>query len=374
MKNIFFLIRSLHIGGAERQLVNLIKSLDYESFKIYVAYFYDGGALEVDLKNYSNVYIINLNKKGRWDLFGFILRLVKILNRIKPDVLYTWLNGPNILGLICGKISGVPYIIWGIRYSNIDLKIYGLFAQFTYWLQIKLSRFIDRIIVNSFAGATYHKTRGFPGEKIQVIQNGIDTSYFKPMPDERKKVRKELGIEKNEVAIGIVGRLDPVKDHQTFFQAAYRFCEKYSGCKFICIGSGNKEYKDKLFQLVNNLKLNDKLIWLENRDDMPSIYNALDILTSTSLSEGFSNVIAEAMACQVLCVATDVGDSRVILGNSGYIIPKQDPNKLLNAWEKIINLHYVDLNNLKKAARERIINYYELKRYRDLFIKVINLH
>ncbi len=105
--HLFFLIRSLNIGGAERQLVELIKGLDKNTFEITVGLFYDEGVLREELIGIEGVSLLPLFKSGRWDIIRFCTRLITVLHRLKPHILYSFLPDANLVGLISGRIVRV---------------------------------------------------------------------------------------------------------------------------------------------------------------------------------------------------------------------------------------------------------------------------
>src|SRR5215510_16212310 len=115
-----------------------------------------------------------------------------------------------------------------------------------------------------------------------VIPNGIDTHVFAPSAQERKRVRTEWGIRDDEKLIGLVGRLDPMKDHSTFLYAAELLVRSHAGSRFACIGDGSPAYKHRLLELTKRLGLVDRIIWEGWRADLPAVYNALDIATLCS--------------------------------------------------------------------------------------------
>ena len=119
MSKIAFLIRSLDYGGAERQLVTLVKALDKKGFEITVLCFYPGGPLEKDLED-SRVKIICLEKRGRWDLFSFLGRLVHSLKEIQPDVLHGYLSESNMVAIFIKPFFPSIRMIWGVQASNVD--------------------------------------------------------------------------------------------------------------------------------------------------------------------------------------------------------------------------------------------------------------
>ncbi|MHC5827541.1 MAG: glycosyltransferase, partial [Nostoc sp.] len=165
------------------------------------------------------------------------------------------------------------------------------------------------------------------------------TERFQPNPEAGLQVRTEWRISKDTILIGLVGRLDPMKDHPTFLKAVALLCKEREDIRFVCVGMGSHEYAQELYQLAEELEVAEKVIWAGGRADMPDIYNALDInCSSSSYGEGFSNVIGEAMACGVPCVVTDVGDSAWIIGDTGIVVPPNNPEALKAGITSLINI------------------------------------
>ena len=357
--HVFFLIRSLNIGGTERQLVELVKGLDKNAFEITIGLFYDEGTLRVELVVLEGVKLLPLFKSGRWDLIRFCTRLITVLHRLKPNILYSFLPDANLVGLILGRITRVKQIVWGVRASNMDVSRYDWLARTSLRLSVFLSRFPDAIIANTIAGKEFHRSIGYSTNRMMVVPNGIDTDRFKPDHSAGLRVRDEWNIDEEKITIGLVGRLDPMKDHTTFLQAVKIFDQKECSVRFVCIGDGKEPYKSEIHSLCMTLGLNGSLLWTGARSDMPAVYNALDIVTSTSsYGEGFSNVIGEAMACGVPCVVTDVGDSAIIVGETGIVVPPEDPQALADGWRSMLKRLNDKSYSIKEMARARIVSYY----------------
>lgn len=355
MKTIF-LIRSLNYGGAERQIVALAKGLQERGHSVLVAVFYSGGPLEKDLRD-SGVPVNMLGKHGRWDVFPFLWRLISLVRHEKPDILHGYLPVPDLLTVLFKPLFPRIRMVWGVRASNVDLSRYDLLSRVVFRLECFFSRFAGLIIVNSNAGRDYHLKHGFPEGKMVVVPNGIDTERFVHDPEARKKMRNEWGIADNEKLIGIVARLDPMKDHQTFLKAASLLAKGRDDVRFICVGDGPATYKSELKRLSRELGLEKKLIWAGAYRDMPAVYNAIDIVTSSSYGEGFPNVIGEAMACGVPCVATDVGDSALIVGDAGVVVPPKNPERLASGIRALLDRACADSG---EKARRRIIEHFSL--------------
>ncbi|HEX8088143.1 MAG TPA: glycosyltransferase [Blastocatellia bacterium] len=357
---ILFLIRRLGYGGAERQLVALARALRKSGHSVAVAVFYPGGPLEDDLRA-AGVPICSLDKRGRWDAVGFIWRLIKLVYRDRPDIVHGYLCVSNILAALIATIFPRVRAAWGVRASNMNLADYGWLASFLYRIESRLARFADLIIVNSHAGLDYAAANGFPKSKMLVIPNGIDTDRFRPDPQARRHVRAEWNIKDCEALVGIVARLDPMKDHATFLRAAALLSAERNNIAFICVGNGSSRYKERLVQLGERLGLTGRLIWAGAQVEMPAVYNALDVIvSSSSYGEGFSNVIGEAMACGIPCVATDVGDSALIVGGSGEVVPPRDPEALKAAIAKCLDAPRLD-DRVEPCGRQRIVGSFSVK-------------
>ena len=176
---IFFLIRSLDHGGAERQLIELVKAMDKARYEITVATFYDGGGLRSELENVAGVRLVSLGKKGRWDLLPFVWRLARLMRALRPEVLHGYMGIANELCSLMGWRYG-GRVVWGIRESSRPPTQYDWLSRWGGRAGAWFSRSADRIIANSYAGQRHCVESGFFAERITVVHNGIDTERFQP--------------------------------------------------------------------------------------------------------------------------------------------------------------------------------------------------
>lgn len=354
--NILFLIRSLEVGGAERQCALTASLLKEKGHSVTVMVLYGGGAMEKELLS-KNVRIISLNKKGRWDVIGFLFRFFKEVKKLKPDIVQSFLVVSNLLSLLLKIRFPRIKIIWGLRASNMELNKYDWLNSFTGGLEKLFSDYPHHIIVNSYAGYLFAKSKGYPAHKMTVISNGIDVARFCPDEKSRIEMRQFWKISPEELLIGMVGRWDPMKDHLNFFSAAKILLNKYPHCKFICLGGGSEVYGEYLKKHPSALALGNRLIWEEKQEDMPKVYNAFDLLCQTSeYGEGFSNVIAEAMASGCPVVATDVGDSAFIVGEDASVVPPKDPEAFAEACLRILSR-----KSDARLIREKIVSRFSVE-------------
>lgn len=350
---VFFLIRSLQYGGAQRQLVNLANGLAPRGHEPIVAVFYPEGELAAELD--PPVARVSLDKRGRWDVVRFVGRLAAEVRRRRPDVVHGYLPVANLFALT-PRLFGVEVpVVWGMRASDMELTRYGRVERGVYRLCERLSRRPDGIIVNSEAGRDVLKSRGYPADAMAVIPNGIDTERFRPDEGGRAGVRAEWGVPEEALLFGLVGRIDPMKGHSTFLRAAAAVAETHPEMRGACVGQGEPGLASELRALAAELGLAERVIWSAPRRDVRALMNGLDVLVLASgFGEGFPNVVGEAMACGTPCVVTDVGDAASIVGETGLVVPPDDPAAMAAAWRKMLSRTRGERAELGRRARERV--------------------
>ena len=303
MKNIVFVTPGIQMGGAERQLALLAGGLRDRGFKPTI----------ISLSSASNplpefesleTYVCPL-EKGLGSPQQF-LKLRKTVRELEPGIIQGWMYAGNLLASILAIGLKPPLVFHSVRASNMDSARYGR--------QIRLnglaSHFSRATIFNSEAGMDFHKNMGFSCSNLQLIPNGIDTDKLSPEPELREVLRRKLGFSSEDKVVLYVARLDPMKGHKTVLDAALA-CQEY---KFVIAG------KD-----TETLEAPSNVTCLGAWENIVELYNTADLLVSISnFGEGFPNVIGEAMACGLHVLANDVGDSRAIIGNAGYICASTD--------------------------------------------------
>jgi len=346
-------IRSLDVGGAERQFIELIKHIDKNKFDVTVCTMY-GGAQEDIVREIPNIKYYNLQKTGRYDFYKFYKNYSSLLREIKPDVIYSFLGEMNLFSLWCKQKH--TKIIWGFRASNMDLSQYGKVAQIIFWLQKKLSSRVDKIIANSNASIDFHKENGFDMGSSIVVPNGIDTDKFQRDKAKREEFREKYNLKESDIAIGIVARIDYMKGYLVFSQTAKKLIERYDNLYFFSVGGGDEKIKKECELVLGNT---NRFVWLGNQKNVEDFYSGFDISSSSSFGEGFSNSIAEAMSCECACVVTDVGDSAMIVGEFGGVVQANSVDSLYLGLEKMVQSNYKDFG---KRSRKRIIDNFSIEK------------
>lgn len=355
---VLVLIRSLDPGGTQAQLYALAKTARRFGMDLEVLTFYSGGAFAEKIRR-EGVLVASLEKRRRWDVLSFLWRLIREVRARRPDIIYAQMGMANELALLAGLLSG-SRVVWGIRSAFMDWPSYDWLARLMYRLGAWLSPLPACIIFNSMAGYRHYLAAGYRNECTKVVPNGIDVEAFFPDVTKREKFRRSLGVEAGWRLIGLIGRLDVMKDHRTFLDAACLFAEHERDTLFVCIGDGPSEYRLELDARATALGLADKVLWIPRVEDMSAAYNALDILTLASIGEAFPNVIAEAMACETPCVATAVGDCREIVGDIWPLVEPKAPQKLAEAWREVLTLDQGESQRRRKEGRQRIVDKYSL--------------
>lgn len=369
---ILFVTRSLRIGGAEKQLALTCRELKKSGLPTKIISFYRGGPLEEQLREEA-LPIAVLGKKGRWDVFPFLKKAFREMTKENPLLIYSFLGGANIVCALFKLLRPRVKLIWSIRASRMDLTLYDPIWRMEKALLRLLSFVPERIVANSEAGLCELMRQGYAISKLRVIHNGIDTLRFHPSREEGTELRKKwAGENPHAKLIGIVARLDPIKDHETFLRAASILIRKRAGVRFVCVGPDWGERSKKLRGIAADLGIGQHVIWEGEREDMNRVYNALDLLTLCSTSEGFPNAVGEAMACGIPCVVTDVGDCARLVGDTGKVVPKKNPTALALAWVEMLEN---DLHEMGKMARARILENFSsekmIRKTMDLFIELL---
>ncbi|MCM8805094.1 MAG: glycosyltransferase [Candidatus Omnitrophica bacterium] len=310
---ICYIIGTLEVGGAEKQLYLLIKNLDKERFKPFLISLRDG-RMKKDFEEITNLYL--LKKKFKFDL-AILLGLIRIIKKEKPDILHTFMFTSNTWGRLVGIICKIPVIIASERSVDLWKKWYHkLIDRF-------LLKFTDKIICNSEEVKNIYlkKTKG-DRRKFLVIYNGIEIEEYEKIK-ENYRLKEEFGI-KNEKIILTGGRLSFEKNLETFLYVAKKVKERFSYVKFFIVGEGEEE--ERLKKLAENLNIKDSVIFTGYRNDLPELIKISDIVVLISLWEGMPNLIIEGMICKKPVICTKIGGGKEIIkdGENGFLVDPDD--------------------------------------------------
>jgi len=357
------IITDLDVGGAESMLFSLVSNSNmHTDFNHYIVSLKGDGIYGKKLmETGAPVYSLNMQRS----VFGgfSVFKLLKVLKKIRPDILHTWLYHADVAGLVFGILfqKNMP-IIWNLRCSDMDLTHYSYRTRLILWALVLLSHLPDAVIANSQSGKNYHIQKGYKPGLWKIIPNGFNTEKYKPDHANRDRFRTALGIKNSDVVIGMIARYDPMKDHNNFLSAANKLVKKISTVHFILVGRGINESNRELMREIRRNNLGAYIHLIEETDKVEKIIPGFDISTLSSMSEGFPNIIGESMACGVPCVCTDTGDSGILIGDTGKVVQRKNAEALANAWMSLIELSKEKRTDLGLKARQRILNYYTIQR------------
>ena len=355
---IFHVINSLNRGGAESMLLALANH-QKSVFRPVIISLMKEGALTERVRS-MGVECHHLNfRRNHPDIFGMI-KLIHLIRTLKPAVVQGWMYHGDLASFLALFFSGrrrCTKLIWGIRCSDMDLSQYRRALWWVIKTCVLLSRIPDFIIANSQAGARVHKNLGYRPERMGVIHNGIDTSVFYPRPELREKMRLELGLPQDARVLFHVARVDPMKNHAGLLQAVSEIQDVW----LVMIGKGTQD-----------LPPQERVIALGQRADVADLLQAGDGVISSSLyGEGFSNALSEGMACGLTPIATESGDSSIIVGETGWSIPTNYPAALKASIRAFCTLPEQELRRKGNAAYLRIMENFGLpvmaRAYADLY-------
>lgn len=369
MTHIVHVITSLDTGGAEMMLAKLLRRMNRQHFSAEVVSLTTLGRIGTDLQQEGFAVTALGMSPGSLNLGG-LFRLIQLLRNTRPSVVQTWLYHADLYGLMAASLAGVGKVIWNIRCSCFAPRDFSFSLRLIVRLLAWLSRMPAAIVVNSEAGRQVHEAVGYHPDRWEVIPNGFDHRLFRPDPEARHMIRQELGLDDECLLIGLIGRFDPFKDHDTFIRAASLLTARRKDVRFLLAGRGIDKSNH---ELVNKLALHgmEHCFLLGERNDIPAVTAALDIAVCSSYSEGFPNVIGEAMTCAVSCVVTDVGDCAIVVGDTGVLVPPRSPERLEEGIRYLLELRPSELKTLGIRARERILTQYNIEqiawRYEQLY-------
>jgi glycosyltransferase involved in cell wall biosynthesis len=343
---IVHIITGLNNGGAEAVLYRLVTN-DSMHKHLIISLMDMGKYGPMLQKKGIDVLCLNI-PKGKLTVSG-VIKLWKALREHKPDVVQTWMYHADLIGGIVAKVAGVRKIVWGIHHTEL---VPGESSNSTIIISricAKLSSIVPKnIICCAERAVTVHSELGYNNNKMVVIGNGYELDHFTPNKSLGIDKRKDLNLS-NQLLLGMVGRFDSLKDHKNLLQALAILKNKELIFKCLLVGPNMDEKNDQLMAWVEENNLRDNLLLLGPRADIPALMNALDIHILSSLSEGFPNVLAEAMACGTPCITTDVGDAGLIVGRTGWVVPPKDSRALSVAIQQA----FLEIEESPKAWGER---------------------
>lgn len=346
---ILHVITGLLRGGAEQTLVRLIESSSDGSVHHHVLVL--GQTDQHLLGRLQRVDCGITVLRGRSRLQGVLLlaRVWREARALRPDAVQGWMYDGNIAAWVASLAAGAR-LFFNIRHSVHALAHERLSTRLAIRLNAVLARSAKAAVFNSKVALQQHVALGFPAKNAVAIPNGFDLAEFSPGPQRDAKAGEEGAF-----VFGCVARLHPMKSHDILIKA---FVQAFAGqdrVKLVCVGQGDPAQTAYLRALVEALGIGRQVSFLGLRDDVAQLIRQFDALVcASSWGEAFSNVIGEAMASGVPCIATDVGDSRFLVGDSGWIVAPGSVDELAAAMSALTHLPEQERRAMGARARRRV--------------------
>lgn len=372
---IVHIITGLNTGGAELMLKRLIlKSRSEYSVEAVVISLTGLGVVGEDLRE-EGVEVIALGLSGFLNMPAIFFRLCKILKSLNPDIVQTWMYHADFLGGAAARVVGLRAIIWGVRTTDVTLGRSNV-TVFLRKVCAFLSFYVPKVIICAADASRHmHESVGYDKSKMAVINNGFELQRFTIDKQKIDLIREECGFSLQDTVISSIGRFNPVKNQKGFLIATSQIIQDYPSIRLLMVGRGNSWDNIELVEWISELGLEGKVCLLGERRDVIECMAVSDIFCQHSITEGFPNVLGEAMAMALPCVATDVGDTSRLLSSCGKVVPS-DVNSIKIGLIELLNLDAESLKKMGEVASRRIAEEYSLdniaKQYYAIYSSLLN--
>ncbi|MFM1803562.1 MAG: hypothetical protein RL136_441 [Planctomycetota bacterium] len=366
-------ITTLAVGGAEQMLLKLLRALDRSEFEPTVVTLVNDGAL-IEVVRDMGIEVQSLDLRRGEVSPRALRRLVTILRDARPDLVQSWMYHSNIAASLARPwLPRRTGIVWNIRQSLYDISRERYLTQAVIRSGRVLAPHADALVNNSRVSREQHAQIGYVNRRSLVIPNGFEVSSFRPDPDARASFRAEVGADAGDILVGIVARVHPSKDHALFFRAAEIAAARQPRLRFVCVGHGTDSHERCTAAARGPLR--GRLHLLGQRVDIPRVMAGLDVLVSSSATEGCPNAVGEGMACGLAVIGTDSGDTADVIGEAGRVVPCGDADRLADEIVAIARLGATERMLLGEQARARIRSHYAIEsvaaRYAQLYREVV---
>ena len=369
---ILLILTSLGVGGAERQVIWLAHRLARRghAVRLVVLLPHSAGDWPVEAASLKfGIRFLNIRKRPRSILQGLVRAAVEI-RRFRPDLLHGHNFHGNLSSRLLGLLCGVPVI------STIH-NVYegGWQRMLAYCFTDTLSR--RTIAVSRAAQERYVRLRAVAARKAGVISNGIEAAKFIPDAELRKEMRAAMGITDKDFIWIAVGRLTAAKDYPNLLRAFAQGSHDRVAARLWIVGYGDAIYEEELRTLARTLGIEESILWLGVRHDIPALLDAADGFVLSSAWEGMPLALGEAMAMQKPVVATDVGGVRELAGQAGWLVPSRNPGALAETMSRVMALSDGDRAQIGEASRARVLELFGMetktREWEDLYRATISM-
>lgn len=342
--NILYLITGLGVGGAEKVVIDLADQMHVLGHDVKIAYLTG----DVQIKPAStDVEIIALHLNSAKDFLLASKKYRKLVKSFLPDVVHAHMVHANIFARLNRALCPVPKLICTAHNSNEGGK--------ARMLAYRLTNRLSDINTNVSQEATDSLIRkgAFKKSNVMTVHNGIDLSKF-------EKVSSSQALDQNVINLISVGRFNDQKDYPNLINAFAELKKNITtNIRLTIVGDG--ELRAQIEAMIKQLDLDNDIVLLGRRSDIPELLSQADIFVLASKHEGLPTVVIEAMACECYVIATDCGGSAEIVGDTGQLVPIQDSKALATALQAAISLSSKDRMQNNRKARARVEQLFSLE-------------
>jgi glycosyltransferase involved in cell wall biosynthesis len=370
---IVHVISGLGVGGAERALFNLLSALSPDERTTSTVFSLTSlGTYGPKIEGLGiSVQVLGLGRNPTTWLG--LLALRKHLRHEAPEVLVSWMYHANIVAWLASRwLSEAPLLVWNIRHSLYDLNEEKPLTRWVIRAHKWLNDGVGAIIYNSQLSRHQHTEFGIYAAESMVIPNGFDTVTWHPDANDRAALRQILGIPLDARVVGHVGRYHALKDQANLLEAMRLVMQRHTNVHLLLIGREVGPTNPILKEYFEHLPL-DRVHALGECLDVHLLMRVMDVFCLSSRSEAFPNVLGEAMSSGVVCTTTDAGDARLIVGETGHVVPIRDGRALAQSLLELVEKDGEELISLGIKARQRIVQNFSmdetLRAYRRVIYK-----
>jgi glycosyltransferase involved in cell wall biosynthesis len=361
-KKVLYLIDSLSSGGAQRQLVELVKGLDRSVISPSVMTYHDIPFFKNELIE-ADIPVICIKKNDKIGV-SFLREFLLELSRLKPDFIHSFLNVPNIYARIAKVLGRVNAVVTSERNISITDRLELKLCEKLTW---KLSKVI---ITNSYATKAILMNRiGVDANRIRVVYNGVHAQQFENAnPEKAIEIRNKCKAgDSGSFLIGLVGRVVPQKNHISLLIALRKILNLRPNLR-LRVGFWGLEadefYAKLLRNKIHELGLCENVFFRGEERDIGSVYAASDLVALPSLWEGFPNVVLEAMSAKRPVIVSAIADNEKIITNGvdGFIFEKDSIESLAATVLKIIELSESERKAVGARALKKVVTTYSIEK------------
>jgi glycosyltransferase involved in cell wall biosynthesis len=357
--NIVFVISGLKMGGAEVQVCALASELFRRGNNVAIVSLIDDVVVKPD---FPDIRVITLGLEGISSIPGVFFKFRKFVKEFSPDVVHSHLFHANIFSRLFKFFYKLPFLVC-TAHNTYDG---GLGRVILY----RVTDSINDVFTNVSQEAvdSFIDKKATTADRIRLVYNGIDTEKFKSDKIASGTLKAEFNIPEDTKLILAVGRLHTQKNFSLLLDAVSAVTTREVVLVIVGAGPLLAELRNKAL----NLGIQDKVVFAGVRTDVPKLMGAADLFVLSSSWEGFGLVVAEAMASEVLTVATDCGGVREVLGNCGYLVPPDDTGALSDAIFHALSISEDKRENLTRLGRNRVVSLFSIENAVDNWLSIYN--